>query len=299
MGGPARLVFHHPTTSSTRIEELCRGLQQELQALEQKLSRYRPDSVISQINQRAGTGLLTPIDAEVAALLRLCDQLWRESDGAFDATAGVLRTAWSFGDRPEAAPEKLPQLLPLVNWQGVDINETGVCLSCRGMELDLGGVGKEYAVDKGVDWLLGQKLSNFVLELAGDVRAVGGRPDGQPWQVGIRDPGDPENALITVSLSNAALATSGTTARTLVYQGRQLSHLLDARTGWPVDHVASVSAISSTCITAGAVATLACVQPPDAAEEWLRASGLPWLRVASDGTLSGPLARSSAEVGGA
>ena len=296
MGGPGRLVIRPPQGRGGELGWIRAELLKQLQAIEGKLSRYLDNSVISLINQRAGSGTYTPIDDEVAGLLQLCHQLWLESDGAFDATAGILRKAWRFGEDPRAMPEKLPQLMPLVDWQGVDIGDAGVHLQRAGMELDLGGIGKEYAVDVGVRWLLSEGIEHCVLELAGDVRACGYRAEGQPWQVGIRDPQAADDSIASVVLLDAAMATSGTTQRRLHYAGRSYSHLLDARSGWPVEGVASVSVISEDCITAGAVATLACLRPAETADRWLASTDLPWLRVTSDGVRSGPLAESSIEV---
>lgn len=296
MGGPGRLVIRPPHGRGRELDRIHAGLLRQLQIIEGKLSRYLDNSVIGLINQRAGSGTYTPIDDEVAGLLQLCHQLWLESDGAFDATAGVLRKAWRFGKDACAMPQRLPQLMPLVDWRGVDICDAGVRLERTGMELDLGGIGKEYAVDVGIQWLMSDGIEHCVLELAGDVRARGYRADGQPWQVGIRDPQAAGGSLASVVLLDAALATSGTTQRRLDYAGRSYSHLLDARSGWPVEGVASVSVISEDCITAGAVATLACLRPAETAERWLASTDLPWLRVTSDGVRSGPLAESSGEV---
>ena len=157
------------------------------------------------------------------------------------------------------------------------------------MEIDLGGLAKEYAADCAVRLLRDHGVTSALIELAGDVATIGSQPSGRPWRVGIRAPqgGDPVGGI---ALSNAAAATSGNYARTLQFEGRTYGHLLNPLTGWPVEGPTSVTVIGENCLSAGAVTTIACLQSPKAAMAWLSEAGLPWLMIGQDAGYSGPLA---------
>jgi thiamine biosynthesis lipoprotein len=245
---------------------------------------------VSTINRRAGSGDFTHLDPESETLLEIADQLWRSSGGLFDITSGVLRKAWRF----DAAntPVDLSQLEALkkkVGWDKVKRTGEGVYLPVKGMEIDLGGLAKEYAADCAVRLLRDHGVTSALIELAGDVATIGSQPSGRPWRVGIRAPqgGDPVGGI---ALSNAAAATSGNYARTLQFEGRTYGHLLNPLTGWPVEGPTSVTVIGENCLSAGAVTTIACLQSPKGAMAWLSEAGLPWLMIGQDAGYSGPLA---------
>ena len=157
------------------------------------------------------------------------------------------------------------------------------------MEIDLGGLAKEYAADSAISLMRNLNVTSALIELAGDVATIGDSQDGTPWRVGIQDPGG-VGSLYTVQLSSAAIATSGNYARRIDHQGKRYGHLLNPRTGWPVEGPTSVSVLDSHCLTAGAVATVACLHSDEKAHEWLEHAGLPWLMVSSTGKRIGPIA---------
>lgn len=270
MGGPASLQLPAPRSSHT--DALARQAIQEVLRIEAKYSRYRADSVIGRINAAAG-GDPTECDEETLRLLRFADHLWRSSEGRFDATSGVLRRAWNFRSGQVPTQAQIDELLPLVNWQQVhwSASEGGTAGSVRlampGMELDFGGFGKEYAADRAAHVLRSAGVRHALVELAGDLAAVGPRPDGTPWQIGVQHPRKPGAVLATVPLADGALATSGDYERYIEAEGRRYGHVLDARTGWPVDHWQSVSIVAPTCLAAGAAATLCLLAGPEAAEQ--------------------------------
>jgi thiamine biosynthesis lipoprotein len=243
-------------TPAARAAALAQRAIDEVLRIEAKFSRYRADSVVGRINAAAG-GAPVACDPETVALLRFADHLWRASGGRFDATSGVYRRAWDFrgGRLPE--PAAIEALRPLVDWAAVQWSDTEVRLPVAGMELDFGGFGKEYAVDRAAAVLRAAGVAHALVELAGDLVAIGPRPDGAPWQVGIRHPRSPGALLATVPLADAALATSGDYERFIEHEGRRYGHVLNARTGWPQDHWQSASIVAPTCLAAGAAATLA------------------------------------------
>src|SRR5262245_15591970 len=180
----------------------------EVRRIEAKYSRYRPDSVTTQINRAAG-GAHVVVDAETAALLDFAARLFEESDGRFDLTSGVLRRAWDFTARRVPSQRDLDALLPLVGWPLVEWRAPALRLPFAGMELDFGGIGKEYAADRAAELLRGAGVRHGFVNLGGDIRGVGAAPDGTPWRIGIQHPRKPDELLGSIELAEAAIATSG------------------------------------------------------------------------------------------
>ena len=289
MGGPARLVINGTPEQQLDLEAIAEQARTRLEALEARYSRYRDESIVSVINQRAGSGVLTEVDSETRALLDLAGRLWDASGGLFDITSGPLRHAWDFRADGAADPTKIESARQLVGWDKIEWQASSLHLPTPGMEIDLGGLAKEYAADSAIRLMRGLNVSSALIELAGDVATIGDSEDGTPWRVGIQNP-DGEGSLCTLQLSNAAIATSGNYARRIDYEGKQYGHLLNPKTGWPVAGPNSVSVLDSHCLTAGAVATVACLHPEEHAHAWLEHAALPWLMVSSTGIQNGPIA---------
>jgi thiamine biosynthesis lipoprotein len=230
----------------------------EVQRIEAKYSRYRDDSVATAINRAAG-GACVAIDTETAALLRYADECHRLSDGAFDVTSGVLRRAWDFRRDPPRLPDQdvVDSLRTLIGWPRVEWSETSIRLPQAGMEIDFGGIGKEYAADRAATVIADRGIANALVNLGGDVRALGSQPGGAPWRVGIVHPRKPGGVIGEVELSDGAVATSGDYERYFEIDGHRYCHILDPRTGWPVDHWQSASVVAPLCIVAGSLATIA------------------------------------------
>ena len=256
----------------------------EVLRIERKYSRYRADSVVSRINAAAG-GDAMEIDAETAALLDYADACWRESGGTFDATSGVLRRAWRFDVPRVPAASELAALVALIGWDRIEREANRIRLPVAGMELDFGGFGKEYAVDRAAATLRQAGVAGALVNLAGDLMVTGPAPDGSPWRVGIRHPRLDGHLVATVELHSGALATSGDYERAFVRDGVRYCHLLDPRTGRPVAGMRSVTVLAPTCLVAGSATTIALLQPEAGGLAWLRGLGLRFLAVASDGSL--------------
>jgi thiamine biosynthesis lipoprotein len=247
--------------------------------IEAKYSRYRSDSVISAINRAAGAPQRVSIDAETAALLRYADRCHALSDGAFDVTSGVLRRAWDFRRDPPQLPDpaRLDEARRHIGWDRVEWDEHAIRLPQAGMELDFGGIGKEYAADRAAALLAQHGIANALVNLGGDVRALGTQPDGAPWRVGIAHPRREGGVVGEVELAGAAVATSGDYERYFELDGRRYCHILDPRTGWPVDRWQSVSVVAPLCILAGSLATIGMLRAD--AVDFLRAQGVSGLLV--------------------
>ena len=289
MGGPATVTIRHDADCSDEVHALLKTLEQDTASLEAKYSRYRSQSLISRINAKAGDGEFVAIDAETLSLFNFCAVLHEQSDGLFDPTSGVLREVWDFQLGVVNDPSRLRQLLDRVGWDKVEICDHQLRLSREGMALDLGGIVKEYAVDKSIATIREAGFFNAIVELAGDVMAIGDRGSDGPWQVGICDPTHPDQALMSVELSNAALATSGSYHRFITIDGQRFSHFLNPFSGMPIRDPRSVSVIANNCISAGAIATTACLHALEESEAWLNTAGLPWL-MHDSGNVRGPIA---------
>ena len=266
---------------------------EDVRRIEAKYSRYRGDSVTSAVNRAAG-GAPVAIDSETAALLDYADQCHRLSGGRFDITSGVLRRAWDFRRAPPRLPDdaELAALCALVGWQEVERDERSIRLPRAGMEIDFGGIGKEYAADRAAAILIEHGVAHALVNLGGDVRAVGGQASGRPWRVGVRHPRAAKAgaAIATVEVADGAVATSGDYERYIEVAGRRYCHLLDARTGRPVRAWQSISVVAPLAVVAGSVATIAMLLERDA-PAFLAAQDLPWLGVDAAGAVLGTLGK--------
>lgn len=240
--------------------------------IEQKFSRYRDDNLVYQINHSQGSAV--SIDDETARLFSFADQSYRLSNGAFDITSGILRKIWIFNGGDNIPSRKqAKQLLKHIGWSKVIWNASSITLPA-GMEIDLGGIGKEYAVDRSAALIDAETDCPYLLNYGGDLFA-NKPPDGMPhWSVGVERIGGKASAM--VQLSKGGLATSGDANRYLLRNGIRYSHVLNPRTGWPVLKApSSVSVVSNTCVEAGILATMAMLRGSEA-ETFLKAQEVPY-----------------------
>jgi thiamine biosynthesis lipoprotein len=256
----------------------------EVRRIEAKYSRYRADSIVSRINAAAGSGAVVEVDAETADLLDFAASLHAYSQGLFDITTGVLRSVWDFRSACIPDPAAVREVLARVGWQRVDWQRPGVALTVAGMELDFGGFGKEYAADRAGTLLAEHGIASGFVNLGGDIRVIGPRPDGSNWSFGIAHPRRSGEVIAGLELAQGGLATSGDYERYLEVDGKRYCHILDPRTGWPVQHWQSVSVFGPACLAAGALSTIAMLQGP-AAHDFLRSEGVGFLTIGPAGEL--------------
>jgi len=258
-------------------EKLVTLAQEETLRIQNKFSRYRDDNIIYQINNSNGTPV--KVDAETASLLDYAHQCYELSEGSFDITSGVLREVWTF-DGSDHLPSKqdIAKRLKLIGWLKVKWENPVITLPAA-MEIDLGGIGKEYAVDRSAmliqQMLLQQECAHSVLvNYGGDLCTTSARRNGQGWIVGVEDPGNidkghAQDKLVhsheEFELIRGGIATSGDTRRYLLKDGIRYSHILDPRTGWPIrDAPHSITVVANTCTEAGILATMAMLHGKDA-----------------------------------
>jgi FAD:protein FMN transferase len=251
--------------------ELGECVAEEAWRIEAKYSRYRSDSLISYLNGHGGSP--ATVDDETASLLDFAQRCHRISDGLFDISSGILRRAWTF-DGSDQLPQAqaIAALLPFIGFEKLHWRAPTIELPV-GMELDLGGIGKEYAVDRAYELLSKKTRSPFLVNFGGDLRASGPPPSGF-WQVGIEKPGHERDACMMLQLAQGALATSGDSRRFVLRDGVRYGHVLNPKTGWPVQHAPrSVTVAASSCTEAGMLSTLAMLQGAKA-REFLREQGV-------------------------
>jgi len=276
MASPCEVLIDDAPPSVAR--QVLDAVSSEAWRIERKFSRYRADSAVHKINESAGSETL--VDDETANLLDFAATLTRLSDGAFDITSGVLRKVWTFdgGDRVPSQ-EQIDAVLEAIGWHKVEWRRPVLQLR-TGMQIDLGGIGKEYAVDSAAELVakIAPRLS-CLINFGGDVVVRSQRTNGRPWRVGIESYARAGAAERVVQLASGALATSGDSRRFVFHDGHRYSHILDARTGWPVRNAPhSITVAADTCTQAGTITTLAMLKGRDA-EELLKASGAQyWLQ---------------------
>lgn len=292
MASPCTVLIEGAGVALAR--QLLQKARDEALRIEHKFSRYRSDSVVAGLH--ASRGQPVQVDDETAGLLDYAAQCHALSEGRFDITTGVLRQAWRFdgGGRLPSA-QAVAELLPRVGWQRVGWQRPWLRLP-EGMELDFGGIGKEYAVDRVLELLdahvradaaggspPGQAPVALLVNFGGDLACNGPRRSGQPWQVGIEGlevaTAKPPAAAAVLGLAAGGLATSGDSRRFLLKDGVRYGHVLDPHSGWPVrDAPRSVTVAAGRCSQAGVLATLALLQGPEAGR-WLAQQGVPhWVQ---------------------
>ena len=233
----------------------------EVWRIEAHWSRYRQGNIVDQINRAEGQAI--EVDEETARFLDYAQQLHALSEGLFDVTSGVLRRVWRFdgSDRLPSA-EAVAALLPLVGWSKVDWHSPRLRMA-PGMEIDFGGIGKEYAVDRACALLAAAGAPPALLNCGGDLAATAPRRDGEAWRVGIDLGGIAAASLI--QLRQGAITTSGDAHRFLLRDGIRYPHVLDPRSGWPVTGgPRAVTVAAGTCTEAGVLSTLAMLHGPRA-----------------------------------
>jgi thiamine biosynthesis lipoprotein len=213
--------------------------------------RERVDATLDRVDR----GMSTWRDQVIAAALDLA----RETGGAFDPTVAPLVALWGFGAQAADAPPTVAELEEArgrVGWRHLSFREGGdLARRVAGVQLDLSAIAKGYAVDALVTELARERPIGALVEVGGEVRALGAKPGGAPWRVGIDDPDAPGSRLsAVVLLTGGALATSGDYRSVRVIEGRRRTHVVDPRSGRPVEQkVASASVIAPTCMEADMV----------------------------------------------
>jgi len=225
--------------------------------------------------------------------LDYADTCYEQSDGLFDITSGSLRKIWNYQDleQKQALPDGslIRNALKKVGWKMVERQSGRIYLPLTGMEIDFGGIVKEYAADCVAAIAEARGIGPGIVELGGDIRMFG-NTIGESWRVGIRDPHREVlgSTIAFIKMQQGGIATSGDYERYSLIKGKKYSHILNPLTGWPVEGLSSVSVLADQCIVAGSAASIAVLKGKKGIE-WLEALGLPFLCVDQKGHTSGTL----------
>ena len=244
----------------------------EATRIEHKFSRYRDDNPIYQINHTADQ--FVDLDDETERLIAFAFECYALSEGLFDITSGILRKIWLFDGKHSIPTQKqVDEILPFIGLNRATHENKRLKLPA-GMQIDLGGIGKEYAVDR-IAWLLRDQFEPGILvNLGGDIAITRVRQGGDDWHIGIEDPNRSQQASSSLKISRGAIATSGDARRCIIHRGKRYGHIINPKTGWPTaESPRSVTVIAGTCTDAGIIATLAMLQGKYA-EEFLQQQGL-------------------------
>jgi len=274
LGGKNEIkIFAKDPDLATKISD---AIVSECRRIETKFSRYNSDSIVTKINSAAGLES-TAVDPETAGLFDYAAACYQQSEELFDITSGILRRVWNFKNKSIPTNDEILEVLPLIGWNKVEWKNQKIRLPLKGMEIDLGGIGKEYAVDRcfGIAWESGIR-SGFV-NLGGDLRVLGPRPDESPWSIGIQNPREMGTAIAQVKLTGGALATSGDYEKFIELNGVRYCHIMNPKTGWPVQGVKSVTVMTDSCLIAGTLSTIAMLFGPKRGQEFLESQAVKFL----------------------
>ena len=267
---------------TARPEALTAMVQEALDGVVREMSPWEPDSDLSRYN-RAAAGTWTALPPAFAQVLRCALEVAEQTDGAFDPTLGSLVDLWGFGPRPfsGAPPETaaIAKARETAGWRPLALDGDRL-LQPGGLQLDLNGIAKGFAVDQVAAALDRAGARSYLVEVGGELRGTGAKPDGQPWWVELERPPAPHDAAkdglrTLVALHGLSVATSGDYRRFFEHDGRRYAHTLDPATAAPVAHAtASVTVLAERCMRADAYATALMVTPPDAALAFAATHGL-------------------------
>ncbi|HEX8914309.1 MAG TPA: FAD:protein FMN transferase [Humisphaera sp.] len=263
MSTPVRVAFSCPKPAVAG--DYLRAAAEWVSAFEARYSRFIPESVVGQVNGAAGRGDWVEVDGEADRLLALCDEMHRLTGGAFDAASLPLLRAWDWRADPPRVPDAaaLAEARRLSGWDKVERRPGAVRLPEAGMGVDLGGIGKEYAVDRLVEMAAERGIGNVMVDIGGDLRVSGHGHGKDAWYVGLEEPDRPGDCWACLRLTDRAVATSGDYLRSFTRDGRRYGHVLDPRTGEPVANgCQAVTVVAPTCVLAGVLSTAAFVLGP-------------------------------------
>lgn len=248
--------FTVETESPTAADEFRARAVAWVDRFEATFSRFLPDSLLSRINAAAGHEAVA-LGREEAELFTLCDRLFWQTDGIFDPTSLSLTRLWTEAGRRGSLPttEEIGRCRALMGWDRVRWTGDSIFLLEEGMELDLGGIGKEYAVDRIVEMGRDFGYPSMLVDFGQDVRAYGQAPQGGPWRIGLEHPDRPGHSWMGLAIQDRAVATSGDYQRYITIGGTRYPHVIDPRTGMPISgETRAVTAVSASCTEAGVLA---------------------------------------------
>lgn len=275
MGTSYHVSVIMPSDDHAERDKIAQGIHQTLVDIDLKMSTYKPDSELSRFN-RAQPQEWFVVSEQTAQVVDEALSISQLSGGAFDVTVGPLVNLWGFGPdhRPNKTPdaEALTDAFQRVGYQSVSVRRADSALipatalfKDKALYVDLSAIAKGYAVDQVAEYLLAQQLTQFMVEVGGEIRVKGLKPDGKPWRIAIEKPiSDGQVVQSVIGVTDIGIATSGSYRNYFEFDGQRFSHTIDPKTGRPITHkLASVTVLHPNCSTADALATTLMVLGPE------------------------------------
>lgn len=253
--------------SIKEAKEFQRSALNWIKEFEESWSRFKPESLLSKINRAAG---IHPVEIPLEKnqeILNLCDYVYRLTDSINDPTSLPLTSLWEEFEKTGSLPDeaRVDATMKLVSWERVVWDRNEIFLPEKGMAMEIGGFGKEYAVDQLIALAKRMGVNNLLVDLGRDLAVQGTPPQGSLWVVGIEDAVRENEILHRLAFTNRAMATSGNGRRFRLIGGKKFGHIIDPRTGWPAENgLLSATCVAGDCLTAGLFSTSACVLGPEA-----------------------------------
>ena len=264
------LLNYHDQASGTPPALAALDLVEELEA---QLTVYRETSEVSQLNQRAFEQPIV-VEERLFLLLQTAASIWLETSGAFDITSGPLTKVWGFYQRQGRLPSEteIASALDKVGMQHLLLDPAArtIQFTKPGCEINLGSIGKGYALDRCAELFSEAGVTNYLLHGGNSsLLARGGSGSDDCWWIGVRDPLRSERRIFEIAVRNRAVGTSGAAVQFFIYRGERYGHIIDPRSGWPARGSLSVTVLAPTAAEADALATAFYVLGPDGSREYL------------------------------
>lgn len=276
-----RYVTANPRHAPEKVKERVDAV---LQQINSQMSTYDPQSELSQFNQRHTTEPVV-VSRSLETVVRRALEIGAETNGLLDVTVGPLVNLWGFG--PLARPDKVPSEDELaavqdqIGYQYLSVDNHQLRKAIPDLYVDLSTIAKGYGVDRVAVLLEQMEITNYLVEIGGEMRMKGSKPGSKPWRIAIEQPISLDRAVQRViEPGNSAVATSGDYRNYFEENGVRYSHIIDPRTGYPIQHnLVSVTVITDTCMDADAYATALTVMGPEQALAFAEQKGLAVLLV--------------------
>ena len=243
-----------------QVAEIQQAAEERLALINQQMSTYISESEVSRFNALSSGEM--PVSAELAGLVQRSQAISEQTGGAFDITVGPLVNLWGFGPegRIASAPtsDKIASLRARVGYQKLRVNQNPPSISKpTNLQIDLSAIAKGYAVDQLASLLVGKGINNYLVEIGGEIKLSGNKPNGESWRIAIEAPLTTERVVQHVlPITNIAMATSGDYRNYFEKDGVRYSHTINPLTGAPINHaLVSVTVLHASCADADALAT--------------------------------------------
>jgi thiamine biosynthesis lipoprotein len=270
MSTPANIAF--VASSAAVAQEFQREAIEWIARFEARYSRFLPESIVGQINA-CSSGDWLELDEDADRLLSICAEMNCLTHGVFDPAALPLLRIWDWKADPPRIPSEsaIRAARDISGWDKVQRRPRGIRLPISGMGIDLGGIGKEFAVDQLVSMAREYAISDVMIDIGHDIRVTGHPPGKDAWYIGLEEPDRPGECWTAVRLNDQAVATSGDYFRSFTLNARRYGHILDPRTGLPVSNSCqAVSVIAPNCVIAGILSTAGFILGPEEGLELIR-----------------------------